>query len=71
LDDKFNTITNLTYMTIGKYQSVDTRLFRRAVQCYIQCLYGIRHDDYDYGNINELLPRFILNVVFVVDLSSV
>ena len=44
-------------MTIGKYQSVDTRLFRRAVQCYIQCLYGIRHDDYDYGNINELLPR--------------
>ncbi|XP_059084156.1 sestrin-3-like isoform X2 [Tigriopus californicus] len=57
LDDKFDIISNLTYMTIGKYTSVDTTMFRRSVQNYIQCLYGIRQDDYDYGEVNELLPR--------------
>ena len=56
LDHKFETISKLTYNNLGDYQSVDTRLFRRAIQCYIQCLYGIRYDDYDYGNVNELLP---------------
>lgn len=57
IDNKFSVITGLTYMTIGRYESVDTKLFRLAVQRYIQCLFGIRHDDYDYGQINELLPR--------------
>jgi len=32
-------------------------MFRRAVQHYIQCLFGIRHDDYNYAHVNELLPR--------------
>jgi len=57
LDEKFKTIDSLTYRTIGSYQSVDTTLFRRAIQYYVQCLYGIRHDDYDYSLVNELLPR--------------
>merc|ERR1712061_667656 len=57
LDKKFMTIDNLTYMNIGSYISVDTSLFRRAIQCYVQCLYGIRHDDYNYALVNELLPR--------------
>ena len=42
LDDKFRTAYHLTYQTMGSFQSVDTRLFRRAVWRYIQCLYGIR-----------------------------
>lgn len=32
-------------------------MFRRAVWNYIQCIYGIRHDDYDYREVNELLDR--------------
>jgi sestrin len=57
LDDKFRMIKSLTYMTIGRYTEVDTTMFRLAVRNYIQCLFGIRHDDYDYGRINTLLAR--------------
>jgi sestrin len=32
-------------------------MFRRAIWNYIQCIYGIRHDDYDYREVNELLAR--------------
>ena len=56
-DAKFSVIANLTYHNIGKFEDVDTRLFRMAVQRYAQCLFGIRHDDYDYSQINILLPR--------------
>lgn len=56
-DEKFSVITNLTYRNIGKIEAVDTRLFRMAVHRYAQCLFGIRHDDYDYSQINILLPR--------------
>ena len=42
LDDKFRTAYHLTYQTMGAFRPVDTRLFRRAVWRYIQCLYGIR-----------------------------
>ena len=66
LDDKFNITTNLTYMTIGDYTSVDTSVFRRAVQCYSQCLVGVRHDDYDYSEINHLLPRYYTLEMFLV-----
>lgn len=37
--------------------NVDTSKFRRAIWNYIQCIYGIRHDDYDYGEVNQLLER--------------
>lgn len=57
LDDKFRTIYNLTYGTMGRHSSIDTSLFRRASWNYIQCLWGIRHDDYDYSEVNELLHR--------------
>merc|ERR1711915_1089670 len=57
LDDKFRTIYNLTYGTMGSHSSIDTSLFRRASWNYIQCLWGIRHDDYDYAEVNELLHR--------------
>lgn len=57
LDDKFRTAYNLTYYTMGSRTDVDTTRFRRAIWYYIQCLFGIRHDDYDYGEINALLER--------------
>ncbi|XP_053563023.1 sestrin-2 [Bombina bombina] len=57
LDDKFQVAYNLTYHTIATIQSVDTSKLRRAIWNYIQCIYGIRYDDYDYGEVNQLLER--------------
>lgn len=57
LDEKFRVAFNLTYYTIAGRTNVDTSKFRRAIWNYIQCIYGIRHDDYDYGEVNQLLDR--------------
>ncbi|XP_076288753.1 sestrin isoform X1 [Lasioglossum baleicum] len=57
LDDKFKTAYNLTYYTMGTHSKVDTSRFRRAIWNYIQCMFGIRHDDYDYNEVNQLLER--------------
>lgn len=57
LDDKFKTAYNLTYYTMGSKKDVDTSMFRRAIWNYIHCMFGIRHDDYDYGEVNQLLER--------------
>ncbi|XP_058828536.1 sestrin homolog isoform X2 [Topomyia yanbarensis] len=57
LDDKFRVAFSLTYYTIAGRTNVDTSKFRRAIWNYIQCIYGIRHDDYDYGEVNQLLDR--------------
>lgn len=57
LDDKFKTTYNLTYCTMGGVKDVDTSRFRRAIWNYIQCVFGIRHDDYNYQEINQLLTR--------------
>ncbi|EDW58721.2 sestrin homolog [Drosophila virilis] len=57
LDEKFRAAYNLTYFTMGGIKNVDTSKFRRAIWNYIQCIFGIRHDDYDYGEVNQLLVR--------------
>ncbi|XP_043266249.1 sestrin-1 [Colletes gigas] len=57
LDDKFKTAYNLTYYTMGTHNEVDTSRFRRAIWNYIQCMFGIRHDDYDYNEVNQLIER--------------
>ncbi|XP_018411483.1 PREDICTED: sestrin-2 [Nanorana parkeri] len=57
LDDKFQVAYNLTYHTIASHQEVDTFKLRRAIWNYIQCIFGIRYDDYDYGEVNQLLER--------------
>ncbi|KAG9493109.1 hypothetical protein GDO78_001174 [Eleutherodactylus coqui] len=57
LDDKFQVAYNLTYHTIASHSEVDTFKLRRAIWNYIQCIYGIRYDDYDYGEVNRLLER--------------
>jgi sestrin len=57
LDEKFRAAYNLTYFTMADRTNVDTSKFRRAIWNYIQCIYGIRYDDYDYGEVNQLLER--------------
>lgn len=42
---------------MGDNTSVDTTAFRRTIWNYIHCMYGIRHDDYNYGEVNQLLER--------------
>lgn len=54
LDTKFRSAYNLTYFTMADKTNVDTSKFRRAIWNYIQCIYGIRHDDYDYGEVNSV-----------------
>ena len=44
-------------LSMGKKKEVDTSLLRRAIWNYIHSLFGIRHDDYDYGEVNSLLDR--------------
>lgn len=57
LDKKFTIIQNLTYFTMGGYSDVDTSKYRTAIWMYIQSLYGIRHDDYNYAEVNVMLSR--------------
>lgn len=57
IDEKFRLTYHLTYYTMGSKKDVDTSRFRRAIWNYIQCMFGIRHDDYDYGEVNQLLER--------------
>lgn len=42
---------------MGDNCEVDTSAFRQAIWYYIHCMYGIRHDDYDYAQINQMLER--------------
>ncbi|XP_029487799.1 sestrin-1-like isoform X2 [Oncorhynchus nerka] len=57
LDEKFQMAYNLTYNTMAMHKDVDTTMLRRAIWNYIHCMFGIRYDDYDYGEINQLLDR--------------
>jgi sestrin len=57
LDDKFSVTYNLTYNTMGNCNDVDTTSFRTSIWNYIHCMFGIRHDDYDYSEVNQLLER--------------
>ncbi|XP_066250679.1 sestrin homolog [Euwallacea similis] len=63
LDSKFKTAYNLTYYTMGGRTDVDTSRFRRAIWNYIQALLGIRHDDYDYGEINALVEKSLKSFI--------
>ncbi|TNM99176.1 sestrin-3 [Takifugu flavidus] len=49
LDDRFRSVTSLP--------SLHSPDLKRAIWNYIQCVIGIRYDDYDYGEVNQLLPR--------------
>uniref|UniRef100_A0A672NN32 Sestrin-3-like n=1 Tax=Sinocyclocheilus grahami TaxID=75366 RepID=A0A672NN32_SINGR len=49
LDERFRTVASLPFP-----HSPD---LKRAIWNYIHCIYGIRYDDYDYGEVNRLLER--------------
>jgi len=55
LDEKFRTACDLTYYNMASHEDVDTTMLRRALFNYVHCMYGIRYDDYDYGEVNQLL----------------
>uniref|UniRef100_A0A8C5LTC8 Sestrin 2 n=1 Tax=Leptobrachium leishanense TaxID=445787 RepID=A0A8C5LTC8_9ANUR len=57
LDEKFHVSYELTYHTIATHQGVDTFRLRRSIWNYIQCIYGIRYNDFDYREVNQLLER--------------
>ncbi|XP_042194650.1 sestrin-2 isoform X3 [Callorhinchus milii] len=57
LDEKFQVVYTLTYNTMAMHCDVDTSMLRRAIWNYIHCVFGIRYDDYDYGEVNQLLER--------------
>ncbi|GMT37657.1 hypothetical protein PFISCL1PPCAC_28954, partial [Pristionchus fissidentatus] len=56
-DKRFELMQNLTYNTMGDYNNIDTSEYRLAIWNYIHALFGIRHDDYEYQKVNELLSR--------------
>lgn len=57
LDSKFNTAYHMTYNTLATREHVDTSKLRRAVWMYIHCTCGIMFDDYNYGEVNQLMER--------------
>jgi sestrin len=51
---------------MGNNKHVDTTSFRRAVWYYVQCLFGIQHDDYNYGHISLLLESHLKSYIKLV-----
>jgi hypothetical protein len=50
LDKQFHLTFSLTYRTFGgRDRDVNTEPFRSAVWFYVQRLYGVRNDHYDYA----------------------
>uniref|UniRef100_A0A669C9A0 Sestrin 4 n=1 Tax=Oreochromis niloticus TaxID=8128 RepID=A0A669C9A0_ORENI len=49
LDDRFRSVATLS--------SLHSDDLKRAIWNYIHCVLGIRYDDYDYGEVNQLLER--------------
>jgi sestrin len=55
LDGRFGTSFSMTYKSVGKEKNVDTTNFREAIWYYIHSIKGIRHDDYQYRKVNQVL----------------
>ena len=56
----------MSIFRLGDIMNVDTTMFRRAVWNYIHCMYGIRHDDYNYGEVNQMLERNLKSYIKTV-----
>src|SRR6218665_264873 len=56
----------IVHCSMGNNANVDTSSFRHAIWNYIQCLYGIRHDDYDYELVDQLLERNLKSYIRTV-----
>ncbi len=55
-----------TICSMGDNTDVDTSSFRCAIWNYIHCMFGIRHDDYDYQEVNQLLERSLKSYIKTV-----
>lgn len=55
LDEKFQVVYSFIYNIIVMYSGVDIFVFCRVIWNYIYCVFGIRYDDYDYGEVNQFL----------------
>jgi len=63
LDNCFTCIRNLTYKSFYHQKAVDTESFRMAIWYFVHRLYGLFHDDINYGVLTELLNSPIRNFV--------
>lgn len=45
------------YYHMTTHEDADTSMLHHAIFNYIHCLYGIRYDDYHYGEVNQLLEH--------------
>ncbi|XP_006024488.2 sestrin-3-like isoform X1 [Alligator sinensis] len=57
LDEKFRTVDGLRGSVMAKRQGCEPSAFKRGIWNYIHCMFGIRYDDYDYAEVNQLLER--------------
>uniref|UniRef100_A0A7M4E605 Sestrin-3-like n=1 Tax=Crocodylus porosus TaxID=8502 RepID=A0A7M4E605_CROPO len=57
LDEKFRTVDGLRGSVVAKRQGCEPSAFKRGIWNYIHCMFGIRYDDYDYAEVNQLLER--------------
>ncbi|XP_062917115.1 sestrin-3-like [Mobula hypostoma] len=57
LDEKFRTVYSLKNGTMAKQRGCDFSVLKRGIWNYIHCMFGIRYDDYDYGEVNHFLER--------------
>jgi len=51
---------------MGRNKDIDTTAFRHAIWHYVHCIYGVRHDDYNYGVINDLLEKNVRSFVKLI-----
>ena len=52
--------------SMGRNKDIDTTAFRHAIWHYVHCIYGVRHDDYNYGVINDLLEKNVRSFVNLI-----
>ncbi len=52
---KYEYIFSMTNNKYGPFEEVKTSPMRRAIEKYIEHIYGVFHDDYHYDNVNKYL----------------
>ncbi|XP_037360653.1 sestrin-3 [Talpa occidentalis] len=57
LDEKFRMVCSLTCGPAASREDADSTTLHRALFNYVHCMFGIRYDDYDYGEVSRLLER--------------
>ena len=57
LDEQFDLIYFLTYNTFSSKTDIDTQPMRGAVWHYVQRVFGMCNDDYDYREVNTFVNR--------------